>query len=532
VGEYESGSTSLPLSEEWNGAAWSIQPTASPSDGESSSLSGVACTSTSLCQAVGADAGADGTSNIIAEKWGGLGWSPESIHDGGYRTENLSGISCTSATLCQGVGEFTGENLADGWNGSAWSIEAQPLEWIHGYIEVPSALYSASCPTATSCAAVGMSWYVDPGNELDGPFAAVEMWNGSTWTKQLILEVGSLTGVSCPSAIACTAVGSSSELGGAMIEGWDGTNWTLQARATPQGGRDTNLEAVSCTASTACTAVGSYVDHAGTTEALVEIWNGTSWTVQSTPALRGAIAATLDGVSCTSLSSCTAVGSYTEAGRSVSLIEAWNGETWTAQTTPLPSGASASNLGGVSCTSSTACTAAGSYTDRAGASQALLEIWNGSSWSIGSTPLFASASLDGVSCWVGSTMPSCTAVGTFTDLNGIQQTLALSTSTAAPYVKRQPWNQAVNEGGTAAFTSIASGIPAPKVEWQVSNDDGNTWSRVANGTQPDGSVVSGARTDELSISNVEPDENGYEYEAVFSNSVASSDSTAVTLDVG
>ncbi|MGO9343731.1 MAG: hypothetical protein ACLP6E_14620 [Acidimicrobiales bacterium] len=44
--------------------------------------------------------------------------------------------------------------------------------------------------------------------------------------------------------------------------------------------------------------------------------------------------------------------------------------------------------------------------------------------------------------------------------------------------------------------------------------------------------MSGARTEEITISNVQSDENGYEYESVFSNSVASSTSIAVTLGVG
>ncbi len=117
-------------------------------------------------------------------------------------------------------------------------------------------------------------------------------------------------------------------------------------------------------------------------------------------------------------------------------------------------------------------------------------------------------------------------------MNGIQQTLALSTSAAAPYVSRQPWNEAMNAGGTATFSSVGSGNPAPKVDWQVSTDGGGTWSRVANGANPDGSAVSGARTEKLTISNVQTDENDNEYRAVFSNSVASTTSAAVTLNVG
>jgi hypothetical protein len=175
----------------------------------------------------------------------------------------------------------------------------------------------------------------------------------------------------------------------------------------------------------------------------------------------------------------------------------------------------------------------GSATDIAGASHALLENWNGSAWNIGSIPPAGgtSSSLEGVSCWVASTASSCTAVGTFTDVNGIQQSLAVSTSTAAPDVSRQPWNEAMNVGGTATFSSVGSGNPAPQVEWQVSTDGGGTWSRLANGAKPDGSVVSGARTEELTVSSVQSDENGNEYRAVFSNSVGSSSSVAVTLDV-
>ncbi len=111
-------------------------------------------------------------------------------------------------------------------------------------------------------------------------------------------------------------------------------------------------------------------------------------------------------------------------------------------------------------------------------------------------------------------------------------TARIRSATADPYVSRQPWNQAVNEGGAATFTAFAHGNPAPQVVWQVSKDGGNTWSRLVGGAQPDGSVVSGARTEELTISNVQSDENGYEYESVFSNSVASSTSIAVTLGVG
>ena len=72
------------------------------------------------------------------------------------------------------------------------------------------------------------------------------------------------------------------------------------------------LQGVSCTSATACTAVGDYVNRDGTQVTLAERWNGTSWTIQSTPNPTGAQyagwTATLQGVSCTSATACTAVG--------------------------------------------------------------------------------------------------------------------------------------------------------------------------------------------------------------------------------
>jgi hypothetical protein len=69
----------------------------------------------------------------------------------------------------------------------------------------------------------------------------------------------------------------------------------------------------------------------------------------------------LSGVSCTAANACTAVGDYDYGSISAdygTLAERWNGTTWAIQATPNPTD---SQLNGVSCTSATACTAAGDY---------------------------------------------------------------------------------------------------------------------------------------------------------------------------
>jgi hypothetical protein len=188
-----------------------------------------------------------------------------------------------------------------------------------------------------------------------------EKWNGTSWSIMPTPNPsGALTsfllGVSCTSATACTAVGyydNSTSQSPSLAEAWNGSSWSIQP--TPNPSSSGVLRAVSCTSASACSAVGD--DTAGNT--LAEAWNGTSWSIQSTPNPTGANASVLYGLSCTAATACTAVGSsYPSTGSIITLAEVWNGSTWTLQSTPNPA-ATASFLAAVSCTSSTSCSAVG-----------------------------------------------------------------------------------------------------------------------------------------------------------------------------
>ena len=83
---------------------------------------------------------------------------------------------------------------------------------------------------------------------------------------------------------------------------------------------------------------------------LAEAWDGTTWTIHATPKPTGARLSLLNGVSCSSVTACTAVGSYvTSSNAGATLAEVWDGTTWTIRTTPNPAGATDSRLSGVSC---------------------------------------------------------------------------------------------------------------------------------------------------------------------------------------
>ena len=93
-------------------------------------------------------------------------------------------------------------------------------------------------------------------------------------------------------------------------------------------------------------------------------------------------------MTCASATSCFTVGFNTDnyTGNPQTLIEQWNGSVWSIVSSPNPSTLK-DYLSGVTCTSATNCFAVGYYfngTDYA--EETLIEQWNGSSWSIVTSP--------------------------------------------------------------------------------------------------------------------------------------------------
>ena len=85
------------------------------------------------------------------------------------------------------------------------------------------------------------------------------------------------------------------------------------------------------------------------------------WKVQKTPNLKDSLGSALSDVSCVSATSCVAVGDNRNSdGEYFTLAEVWNGATWKIQKIPNPKNQIDNKLTGVSCTSATVCTAVGS----------------------------------------------------------------------------------------------------------------------------------------------------------------------------
>ena len=441
----------------WNGSAWSAQTIPSPAGSTSPSLRGVSCPSAKFCLAVGEYSNNSGLEFTLGVRWDGASWVPQAPRNPGrVSTASLSAVACAAATACGAVGDFmrssnNPEALAESWNGSSWHIQTG----VATHVAAANDLSAVSCVSTVFCEAVGS--YSDINHTS---VALAEVWNGTSWQIQRVANPAQssnsvrmiLNGVSCVSVRFCEAVGTSSSSAGGGAEFWNGASWTLQAipggyltsvsctsvkfcmaaggdghvaiwngtswsdQATASG--FTGLNSVSCVEGPVCEATGF-----GPAGDDAERWIGTSWSAQATPTPAGGGSPGLSGVFCTGAKSCEAVGGYSNSAfQPATLAEVWNGTAWRVQRTPNPAQSFGSSLTSVWCTSPTSCTAVGNYSI-AVTSLTLAEVWNGTSWSLRSTPSNPSAGqnvLNGVSCRASHV---CTAVGTTDDLAQIPATL-------------------------------------------------------------------------------------------------------------
>ena len=351
------------------GTSWSLQTTPNPPPIPAPKLEAVSCPASSTCLAAGFDSLSQ---RAFLTRWNGTEWAVL-LKD--VEANAVTDIACTSTTVCFVVGTKTG---GIGSLAQKWRKEASTESWTRDVYSVPS------------------------------PEGASEV---------------ELKGVSCSSESACTAVGSyvKEAKTKTLAERWNGTSWSIQTTANPESGNAT-LRSVSCDSATSCTAVGTK-----DTLTFAERWNGTSWSITSTPS-PGTTSNALEGVSCTSGSSCTAVGFLWSSEGRKPLALRWNGTEWSLTTTPTPSEALGyTELHDVTCTSATSCTAVGSYyIDKwvgyvGKHKKTLVESWNGTSWSIVSSPNAEGkdqSSLKAIACSAAS---ACTAVGSVTPVyNGTE----------------------------------------------------------------------------------------------------------------
>src|SRR5262245_704156 len=141
--------------------------------------------------------------------------------------------------------------------------------------------------------------------------AAASWRQQSTPTPSGTNPTWSLSAVSCTGVTTCVSVGNVD--GSLLSETRSGNAWTIVNIPDPGGGR---LPGIWCTSASSCEAVG-WFDNGGTTQTLAEVWNGSNWSVQSTPTAARVPASELIDVFCVSVTLCKAVCETTVVGGSL-----------------------------------------------------------------------------------------------------------------------------------------------------------------------------------------------------------------------
>jgi hypothetical protein len=337
-------------------------------------------------------------------------------------------ISCASATSCLAVGSHvdgatgTSVPVAQDFDAGRWRTVTVKSPGTPG---MPSTLTGVSCPTASHCLAVGDYNTVAWGDPL--PYAMT--WNGTSLSPVARLPfpqgayLDALGDVTCPAVNNCVVLGlvtgdrsPGTFNGGELVWTWNGTTWSMAAVPIPATIVVENLGSVQCTTVTDCVAAGQEVTDDGNTRPALDTWNGASFTAHDPPVPAGMSFATFSGLSCASRNHCAAVGSGYPATQSpvTSFLDVWNGRHWNVTLWSGPTAAGQAELSSVSCVSASDCIAVGSDGPAADQQAAALT-WNGTTWTAAAVPGPGSGATSLFSDVNCSKDGDCTAIGQESD---------------------------------------------------------------------------------------------------------------------
>jgi hypothetical protein len=195
---------------------------------------------------------------------------------------------------------------------------------------------------------------------------------------------------------------------------------------------------------------------------MIENYNGTSWSVVISP-YSGTL--NLNSIACVSSTNCWAVGYEWTGTSDVTFIQHFDGSLWKRATSPDVTGSTGDQLNGVACVSATDCWAAGF--DGIAGTQTLVEVFDGSSWQIASTPntgvsdrFWALACFRAPECWAVGGYSNGTVFNTLIEQHADATTTAVS---CAP--NPDPATHATTCTASVVDQVVASLNPSGTVSW-------------------------------------------------------------------
>src|SRR5579885_2854132 len=118
---------------------------------------------------------------------------------------------------------------------------------------------------------------------------------------------------------------------------------------------------------------------------LIEHWDGSQWSIVTSPN-PGSFSNALDGIVVISSGDIWAVGSFSNnSTSSQTLVEQWDGSQWSVVTSPNP-GSAGNGLSSIAAVNANNLWAVGGFSSNSNSQQTLVEHWNGSKWSVVKSP--------------------------------------------------------------------------------------------------------------------------------------------------
>jgi hypothetical protein len=312
---------------------WTVQTI--PQTGNNAELNAAFARTNTDAWAVGQQFGAAGQTPPapVAYHWNGTTWSLVITPSLGMNA-SLAGVSASTASDAWAVGfsvlgHHEDSTLLEHWNGTTWSVDSAAA--VTGYA---AHLNSVADLSPTNAWAAG-----------EGPTGTLlEHWNGTAWSQVSLPDPaftpGSTQSLSATSAsdiwLAGTSINTATDATVAEALHFDGTAWSVVPMQQP-GTNTPTISAVTDLSATNAWAVG---EDSGATSAiggstLIEHWNGSTWSIVPSPT-PGADPG-LTGVAARGPGDVYAVGSNLPSingGTVHGMILRWNGTAWSVDTDP------------------------------------------------------------------------------------------------------------------------------------------------------------------------------------------------------
>ena len=307
----------------------------------------------------------------------------------------FAGVSASGPDEAWAVGTFSDQSaldhpLVEHWNGTKWAL-----------IHVPQPAGQQAVLSGVDDLAPDNAWAVGESFSGSGQngLTLIEHWNGTAWSivPSPSPAVGAggdsnvLTSISGTGSDDLWADGSENNENTAtlsvLLEHWDGTAWTVATSPTPM------FASQIATAITAISPDDVWVVGEQFTDSMRTLaahWDGTAWSIVRTPDLSsaGTPQNQLTGVSAAGPDDVWASGFANNVDKhnlDVPYTLHWNGTTW--QLAKVPSmGSDGSRLNGIVALSATDAWTVGQIQESDGALLTITEQFNGSAWKIVASP--------------------------------------------------------------------------------------------------------------------------------------------------